>query len=130
MTALADRALEPEAMIAIAAGPFVTAPDLPLARAEGYPRIELTPGAHAIQIDGFYAEAARDYAQQAWAVLRHRFREGPHDRLDLTDAIALANIDGSPLACLIDGEPAECRSPFRFTVEPCGVDLLETAHDR
>lgn len=129
MTALADRALDPEAMIAIAAGPFVTAPDLPLARAEGYPRIELTPGAHAIQIDGFYAEAARDYAQQAWAVLRHRFREGPHDRLGLTDEIALASIDGSPLACLIDGEPAECRSPFRFTVEPCGVDLLATAHD-
>lgn len=43
--------------------------------------------------------------------------------------IALASIDGSPLACLIDGEPAECPSPFRFTVEPCGVDLLATAHD-
>lgn len=118
-----------EAIRHSATGPFVTAPDLPLARAEGYPLIELTPGEHGIQLDGFYAEAARDYAQQAWAVLRHRFREGPHDRLGLTDAIALASIDGSPLACLIDGESAECPSPFRFTVEPCGVDLLATAHD-
>lgn len=118
-----------EAIRHSATGPFVLAPDVPLARAEGYPLIELTPGEHGIQIDGFYAEAALDYAEQAWAVLRHRFREGPHDRLGLADAVELASIDGSPLACLIDGEPAECPSPFRFTVEPCGVDLLATAHD-
>lgn len=118
-----------EAIRHSATGPFVTAPDWPLARAEGYPLIELTPGEHGIQIDGFYAEAARDYAEQAWAVLRHRFREGPHDRLGLADEIAIETIDGSALACLIDGEPAECPSPFTFTVEPCGVDLLATAHD-
>jgi hypothetical protein len=112
-----------------AAGPFVTAPGLSLARAEGYPLIELTPGEHGIQIDGFYAEAARDYVQQAWAVLRHAFREGPHDRLGIGDCVELASIDGSPLAVLIDGEPAECPSPFRFTLEPCGVDLLATSHD-
>jgi hypothetical protein len=118
-----------EAIRHSATGPFVLAPDLPLARTEGYPLIELTPGEHGIQIDGFYAEAALDYAEQAWAVLRHRFREGPHDRLGLADAVQLVSIDGSPLACLIDGEPAECPSPFRFTVEQCGVDLLATAHD-
>lgn len=118
-----------EAIRNSAAGPYVTAPGLPLARAEGYPLVELTPGEHGIQVDGFYAEAARDYAEQAWAVLRHRFREGPHDRLGLTDAIAIETIDGSPLPCLIDGEPAECPSPFTFTVEPCGVDLLATAHE-
>lgn len=112
-----------------ATGPFVTAPDLHLGRAEGYPLIELTPGEHGIQIDGFYAEAAGEYAQQAWAVLRHRFREGPHDRLGLADAIVIESVDGSPLPCLIDGEPRECPSPFRFTVEPCGVELLATAHD-
>jgi diacylglycerol kinase family enzyme len=112
-----------------ATGPFVTTPDVPMARDEGYPLIELTPGEHGMQIDGFYAEAALEYARQAWAVLRHRFREGPHDRLGVADALAIASMDGSPLPCLIDGEPAECPSPFRFTVEPCGVDLLATAHD-
>jgi hypothetical protein len=112
-----------------AAGPFVTAPDLARVRADGYPLIELTPGEHGIQVDGFYAEAARDYVQQAWAVLRHAFREGPHDRLGMVETVALASIDGSPLACLIDGEPAECPSPFTFTVERSGVDLLATSHD-
>jgi hypothetical protein len=110
-------------------GPFVLAPQSGLAREGGYPLIELTPGEHGIQIDGYYAEAAAEYAGQAWAVLRRRFREGPHDRLGLADAITLASVDGGALSCLIDGEPAEVPSPFRFTLEPCGVDLLATAHE-
>ncbi len=118
-----------EAIRHSATGPFVTAPELTRSRAEGYPLIELTPGEYGIQVDGFHAEAARDYAQQAWAVLRHRFREGPHDRLGLIDAVAIASVDGGPLACLIDGEPAECASPFTFALAPCGVDLLATTHD-
>ncbi|MFO6446636.1 diacylglycerol/lipid kinase family protein [Erythrobacter sp. NE805] len=112
-----------------ATGPFVLAPDNALAREGGYPLVELTPGEHGLQADGYYAEAAIEYAAQTWAVLRRRFREGPHDRLGIADAITLASIDGSALACLIDGEPAECPSPFTFTVAPCGVDLLATAHD-
>lgn len=128
--ALAEMAVETvEAFRQTTTGPNVIAPDCSLTREGGYPLIELTPGEHGIQIDGYFAEAVLDYAGQAWAVLRRRFREGPHDRLGLAEAIVLASIDGSPLACLIDGEPAECPSPFRFTVEPCGVDLLATAHD-
>lgn len=128
--ALAEMASETiEAIRQTATGPNVVAPENQLTREGGYPLVELTPGEHGIQIDGYFAEAALDYAGQAWAALRRRFREGPHDRLGLADAIVLASIDGSPLACLIDGEPAECPSPYRFTVEPCGVDLLATAHD-
>ncbi len=127
--ALADMAAETlEAIQHTASGPSVVAPDIRLSRKEGYPLIELTPGEHGIQIDGFFAESALDYAEQAWSALRRRFREGPHDRLGLASEIVLASIDGSPLACLIDGEPAECPSPFRFTAQPCGVDLLATAH--
>ncbi|MFM7349762.1 MAG: diacylglycerol/lipid kinase family protein, partial [Erythrobacter sp.] len=118
-----------EAIRHSATGPFVKAPALPRSREDGYPLIELTPGEHGIQVDGFYAEAAADYVQQAWSVLRHRFREGPHDRLGMVEAVEIASIDGSALDCLIDGEPAECPSPFRFIVAPCGVDLLATAHD-
>jgi len=128
--ALADMAAETiEAIRYSAAGPYVLAPESRLARVGGYPLIELTPGEHGIQIDGYYAEDPIDYAGQAWAVLRRRFREGPHDRLGVAESILLSSIDGSPLACLIDGEPARCPSPFRFTVEPCGVDLLASAHD-
>ena len=128
--ALAEMASETiEAIQQTATGPNVLAPDNRLSRKDGYPLIELSPGEHGIQIDGYFAENAFDIAGQAWATVRRRFREGPHDRLGLAEAIVLSSIDGSPLACLIDGEPAECPSPFRFAAEPCGVDLLATAHD-
>lgn len=109
--------------------PGVILADSRLSREGGYPLIEITPGEHGVQIDGYYADAPLDFAEQAWATLRRRFREGPHDRLGLAESIALASADGSPLACLLDGEPAQCPSGSRFVVEPCGVDLLATAHD-
>lgn len=100
-----------------------------LARDGGYPLIELTPGEHGIQITGYFAEDPIDYAEQAWATLRRRFREGPHDRLGIGTEFVLASIDQSPLACLIDGEPAELPSSSRFWVEECPVDLLASGHD-
>lgn len=110
-------------------GPGVRVADRRASREGGYPLIELTPGEHGVQILGYYADAALDYTAQAWATLRHRFREGPHDKLGLAEAIVLESVDGGPLACLIDGEPAECPPGSTFAVEPCGVDLLATAHD-
>jgi len=110
-------------------GPGVLVADRRASREGGYPLVELTPGEHGVQILGYYADAALDYTAQAWATLRHRFREGPHDKLGLAEAVVLESADGGPLACLIDGEPAECPSGATFAVEPCGVDLLATAHD-
>lgn len=118
-----------EAIKHSATGPYVRAPGNRLAREDGYALVELTPGEHGVQSDGYYADAALDYAGQAWAVLRRKFREGPHDRLGMSERIELASIDGSPLTCLIDGEPVECPSPSLFSVELSGVDLLATAHD-
>ena len=109
--------------------PCVLFPGNRLARDEGYPLVELTPGEFGMQIDGYFAEDAADYAGQAWALLRRRFREGPHDRLGIADSIVLTTADGGALLCLIDGEPAECPSGSRFVVVPCGVDVLATAHD-
>lgn len=127
---IADMAKEAvEAIRTTTTGPGVTIPGSRLMREGGYPLIELTPGEHGMQIDGYFAEAPSDYAGQAWALLRRRFREGPHDRLGIAEGITIASIDGSPLGCLLDGEPAECPSGSRFVVEPCGVNLLATAHD-
>ncbi len=112
-----------------ATGPGVLVADRRASREGGYPLVELTPGEHGFQILGYYAEDPLDYTAQAWATLRHRFREGPHDKLGLAETIVLESLDGSPLGCLIDGEPAECPSGATFAVEPCGVDLLATAHD-
>lgn len=117
------------AMRETAAGPGVVIRDHRATREGGYPLVELLPGEHGAEILGYYADAAADYAEQAWATLRRRFREGPHDKLGLSESFVIDSIDGSPLACLIDGEPVECPSGSRFVVEPCGVDLLAASHD-
>ena len=128
--AIADMAKETvEALRETTTGASVMLADSRLSRDDGYPLVELTPGEHGVQIDGYFAEAPLDYAGQAWALVRRRFREGPHDRLGIADSFTLASADGSALACLIDGEPGECPSGSRFWVEPCGVDLLATSHE-
>lgn len=128
--AIADMAKEAIAALReTTTGPGVRVADRRASREGGYPLVELTPGEHGVQILGYYADAALDYTAQAWATLRHRFREGPHDKLGLAEAIVLESLDGGPLACLIDGEPGECPSGSTFAVEPCGVDLLATSHD-
>ena len=118
-----------EALRKTANGPPVEAPGRAGARAEGYPLLELTPGEYGIEVSGYYAEHTLDMAEQAWATLRRRFREGPHDRLGLTDSIVLQSSDGGPLSCLIDGEPAECSPKTKFEVALSEVNLLATSHE-
>lgn len=119
-----------EALQQTANGPPVKAPQIALARVEGYPLVELTPGEHGIQINGFYAEETLEFAAQAWATLRRRFREGPNDHLGIARKLVLESSDGGPLPCLIDGEPAECPAIATFVVAPCEVNLLATSHEQ
>ncbi len=95
---------------------------------EGYPLIEITPSHRGMQVDGYRSENPGDFLKQSWAVLRRRFREGPHERLGLLDTLVIENCGGEPLDILIDGEPAQLESRAEFTVAPCTVDLLATAH--
>lgn len=97
-------------------------------REAGYPLIEITPGEWGMELDGFYAESAGDYFTQGWALLRRRFREGPHDRLGLAERVMLAGEDGASIGLLIDGEPAEGGASEEIAVAPCEVDLLATGH--
>lgn len=94
----------------------------------GYALIELTPSHRGLQVDGFSYDGPGEFLQQSWAVLRRRFREGPHERLGLLDEVVLENVDGEPLPILIDGEPAILDPRAKFTVAPCPVDLLATHH--
>lgn len=94
----------------------------------GYPLIELTPGEHGIQLDAYHAESAGEFAAQGWAILRRNFREGPHDRLGVTDRIEIGSVDGSPLEVLIDGEAARLGAGAEFTMAACEVDLLATGN--
>lgn len=100
----------------------------PLGNQDGYPLIEMTPGEHGIQVNGYNAATLGELAQQSWALLRRRFREGPHDRLGIVGEMTLESIDGSPIELLLDGEPCEAGPRVAFRVAECAVDLLATHH--
>ncbi|MCH2487378.1 MAG: hypothetical protein MK010_06520, partial [Erythrobacter sp.] len=109
-------------------GAFVRLAQPELGEREGYPMIEFTPSHRGLQLDAYHAQDAGDFLRQGWALLRRRFREGPHDRLGLFDEVTLENCEGSPIEVLLDGEPASLGSRATFSVAPCEVDLLATAH--
>ena len=117
-----------EAMARSTGETTVVVQDPPLGSREGYPLVDLTPGEHGIQVNGYFAETAGELAQQGWALLRRRFREGPHDRMGIVEEITLANIDGSPVEVLLDGERCEGYAPITFRVVESEVDLLATHH--
>ena len=98
-------------------------------RQEGYPLVMLTPTGKGIRLRGFYAETAAEFLEGSWALLRRRFREGPHDELGLVDQITLASTVDEPFGILIDGEKAESPGTEEFRLVPCGVDLLATRFD-
>lgn len=103
------------------------APDL--GREEGYPLVMLTPTDGGIRVSGFRAETPAEFLKGSWAVLRRRFREGPHDDLGLVERVMLASTAGEPFGLLIDGEPAESPGAEEFRLVPCAVDLLATLGD-
>lgn len=100
----------------------------PLGNREGYPLIDMTPGEHGIQISGYHAGSMGELAQQGWALLRRRFREGPHDRLGIVEEVTLENVDGSPVEVLLDGERCDALPKVTFRVAESEVDLLATHH--
>lgn len=99
-----------------------------LGNREGYPLIDLTPGEHGIQVNGYHAQNLAELALQGWALLRRRFREGPHDRMGIVAEITLENLDGTPVEVLLDGESCEARANVTFRAAESEVDLLATHH--
>jgi hypothetical protein len=106
----------------------VRAADPPLGSRQGYPLIDLTPGEHGIRVNGYHAQNLAELALQGWALLRRRFREGPHDRLGIVDRITLENLDGSPVEVLLDGEACDAEPHVTFRLAQSHVDLLATHH--
>jgi hypothetical protein len=117
-----------EALAETTGGPTLHCREPALGREAGYPLIEITPGEWGLQLDGYYAESAGDFFAQGWALLRRRFREGPHDRLGLAGPVTLAGEDGGSIGLLLDGEPAEGGAREEIAVARCEVDLLATGH--
>jgi hypothetical protein len=100
-----------------------------LGRAEGYPLINLTPHDRGIEIDAYHAQSPGQFLEQAWALLKRDFRQGPHDRLGIVPDLRLASTEGHPFGLLIDGEQVECGADETFRLAQCEVDLLATETD-
>ena len=100
-----------------------------LGRREGYPLLCLEPGDAAIEVVAYYAETAAQYLEQAWALVRRNFREGPHELLGHARAVRLASTRGNPFGLLIDGEQAEAAPEVEFALAAAEVDLVATRLD-
>lgn len=111
------------------AKPGIACSDPPLGKAEGYPLVMLTPTDKGIRISGFHAETPAEFLQGSWALLRHRFREGPHDDLGIVAQVTLASTAGEPFGVLLDGERAQSAGHSVFRLVSCELDLLATRTD-
>ena len=97
-----------------------------LGRPEGYPLVNLTPHDGGIEVEGYLSQTPGEYLEQAWALLKRNFREGPHDILGVATEVRLASTEGNPFGLLIDGEQIECGADEVFRLATCEVDLLAT----
>lgn len=118
-----------EAIEETLAGDMIACAAPPLGRADGYPLLSLIPRDGEIEIEAYYAETAGEYLEQAWALLRRNFREGPHDVIGHAPNVRLASTQGQPFGLLIDGEQAEAAAEEEFALAACEVDLLATERD-
>lgn len=100
-----------------------------LGRPEGYPLLCLEPVDEAIEVVAYYAEGAGQYLEQAWALMRRNFREGPHELLGRAPAVRLASTRGNRFGLLIDGEQAEAAPEAEFALAAAEVDLVATRLD-
>jgi hypothetical protein len=100
-----------------------------LGNAEGYPLIHMVPHDDGIVLQAFHAETPGEYLEQAWALIRRDFREGPHEDLGRLCAFTLASTEGHPFGLLIDGEEVEAGASVEFTLAACEVDLVATTPD-
>lgn len=103
--------------------------DPPFGLRDGYPLLSLTPHDDGIEVEAYHAETAGEYLEQAWALLRRDFREGPHDLLGKADRLTIGSTEGNPFAILIDGEQAEAGPTLELRLAECEVDLLATETD-
>lgn len=110
-------------------GDLIACIEPPLGRREGYPLVMLTPHDTGIEIDAYHAETAGEYLEQAWALMRRNFREGPHEALGRATTLRLASTQGNPFGLLVDGEQAEGAPEVEFTLAACEVDLVATEAD-
>jgi diacylglycerol kinase family enzyme len=110
-------------------GEMIRCDEPELGRREGYPLLCLEPGDDAIEVVAYHAETAGQYLEQAWALVRRNFREGPSEVLGRTRKLRLVSTEGNRFGLLIDGEQAEAEPEIEFALAPAEVDLVATRLD-
>ena len=108
-------------------GEMIACVEPKLGRPEGYPLVNLTPHDRGIEVEGYLSTTPGEYLEQAWALLKRNFREGPHDILGVANEVRLVSTEGNAFGLLIDGEQVECGAEEVFQLASCEVDLLATA---
>lgn len=105
-------------------GPKVALRNPPLGKEEGYAGVRLSPVGEAIKIQGYSAGTVGDFLGQGIAILKHDFREGPHDDLGSVKSVTCVGEDGAPIPLMVDGERFDGRSEERFSLAPLDLDLF------
>ena len=118
-----------EAITETSEGPRVHLADPSIGRDDGYPLIEITPTSKGLRVAGFYADTVGELLAQGAALLRHSFRDGPHDTFEFFDSITIVQPEGSAFDMLVDGEMVSGTASELFELAKCPVDLLATAYD-
>jgi hypothetical protein len=117
-----------EAIGQSAGGAPVTIVEPVLGKPEGYPAVRLHPGTGGMNVDGYIADTAADYARHGLALLRRDFREGPHD--ELGEHCAVICRSDEPIELMIDGERTTGGKQERFEIRNCAVEFLATIAHR
>ena len=110
-------------------GEMIVCEDPPLGRREGYPLLMMEPAESGIVVAAYHSESAVEFLEQAVALLKRNFREGPHEILGMPQRLRVGTIEGHPFGLLIDGEAAEAAPVTEFVLARCEVDLIATRLD-
>ena len=105
-------------------GPKVALREPSLGKEDGYAGVRLSPVGDAIKIQGYAAGTVGDFLGQGLAILKHDFREGPHDDLGAVSSVTCVGEDGAPIPLMVDGERYDGRNEERFSLAPLDLDLF------
>lgn len=110
-------------------GEMIACVEPKLGRPEGYPLLMMEPQEDAIEVVAYFAETPAEYLEQALALMKRNFREGPHEVLGRVPSVQVDSTEGHPFGLLIDGEPAEAAPSTEFKLVTSEVDLIATGAD-
>lgn len=113
-----------EAIVQSFTGPMVAVVEPAIGRAEGYTGIRMIPQDGAILIEGYGASSAGDLLQQAVALAKRDYRQGPHDDLGSFGEVLCRSLGDAPIELMLDGERGTTAQEARFSLAEFGLDLL------